>query len=390
MAEQLSGTVFSFNLTVETPIDIDEMIYTLSPTDLPLIHGVNSDGMPILPSRPCSDTTVYWQEDEVLLPYGNTAEALDGSETVIDMATGHAARFAVGDGIRIDDEVMIVTGCDIANNQLTVTRGSASETNTTAATHLTGAEVHGLGSILIEGGVGTTNFSGRDKYSNTCQIFSKKIQMSATEQLIRKYGVPSELARQTKHAMQNAATGIENAAFYGIRHTHASTYRRQMGGIASYVDANVNSTADWLTVEAIEAMLEDIHNLGGSGDGAFICAKPQAFAALTNTTGSERVQTVTIDDARRGRRRAQVVMTEYGEVQLVRNRWIRATDAFLLQRGAVVLRKFRPMQLQKLAKTDDTDSFMVVAEHTLEVKGADHMGRWTGLDTSAPLPADLV
>ena len=167
MAEELVGpSVFSYNLTVETPIDIDDMIYILSPEDLPMLGGVNSDGFPVLPSSPVGDTTFYWLEEEVPLPRGILNEDLDNSETDVTMATGDAVKFAVGDGIRIDAEVMIVTAVNTSTEVLTVSRGSASETNTTAATHATGAEVIGLGTILIEGAVGSANFQGRDKYSN--------------------------------------------------------------------------------------------------------------------------------------------------------------------------------------------------------------------------------
>ena len=39
---------------------------------------------------------------------------------------------------------------------------------------------------------------------------------------------------------------------------------------------------------------------------------------------------------------------------------------------------------------DDTDTYMMVCEGGFEVKGQDHMAKWTGLDTSAPLPVGLV
>lgn len=36
MAEKLAtGSFYSYNLTVETKVNIDELIYTLSPNDLP-------------------------------------------------------------------------------------------------------------------------------------------------------------------------------------------------------------------------------------------------------------------------------------------------------------------------------------------------------------------
>lgn len=389
MAEELAAsTIFSHNLTVETPIDIDEMIYVLSPEDLPMLHGVNSDGFPVLPRIPVSNTEFNWLEEEVPLPRGVTAEALDNSETEITMAAGDAVKFSVGDGIRIDDEVMIVTAVDTATEALTVTRGSAGETNTTVATHVTGSEVVGLGTILIEGAVGSGNFQGRDKFTNYCQIWSKTIQMSRTEQGIRKYGVPSELARQTKNMMQNAAQGIEQALLYGVKHKHATTYRRQTGGLAHFVTGNVDSTSDWITVDGIQDRQQAAYDLGGNL--RYVMARPIHFRALNNITGSERVSSQGTADGVRGRNRAMTVLTEFGNVNLLRNRWCRNTDAFGFGDGALSWRVFDPMQMQKLAKTDDTDKWLFVAEGGFEVKGADHMVRWSGLDPSAALPTTLV
>jgi hypothetical protein len=297
-------------------------------------------------------------------------------------------KFSIGDGIRIDDEVMIVTGVNTSTEVLTVTRGSAAETNTTAATHVIGSEVIGLGSILIEGAVGSTNFQGRDKYSNYCQIWSKKLTMSATEQTISKYGIPSELAHQLVNQMHNAGVGVEQAALYGVKHIHASTSRRQTGGLRHFLASNVDTTTPWLTVETIEDRLQIAYDLGGKFD--FVMARPAAFGALDNTTGSERIQTVTVDDARRGRKRAQTIMTEFGEIGLARNRWCKTTDAFGIKRGGFSMRKLRPMQVVHLAKTDDTDSYMQVMEGGFQVKGEAHMAIWKALDPSSPMPADLV
>jgi len=389
MAEELVGpSVYSYNLTVETPINIDELIYVISPMDLPLVHGVNADGMPILPNIPVDQVSFSWLEEEVPLPRTTLVSSINNVVTTMTLATGEAVKFSIGDGIRIDDEVMIVTGVDTSTEVITVTRGSASETNTTAASHTAGAEIVGLGTILIEGAVGSANFQGRDKYSNYCQIWTKKIQMSRTEQAIRKYGIPSELARQSKNAMQNAGVGIEQAALYGVKHIHATTNRRQTGGLAASLTTNVDSSTEWLTVDSIEDRQQIAYDLGGSFE--YLMARPAAFGALNNTTGSERVQTVNIDDARRGRKRASVIMTEFGELTLVRNRWCRPTDAFGLSRENFIKRTFQPMVVQKLAKTDDTDSWLFVTEAGFEIKGQDHMAKWTALNPAAAMPADLV
>jgi hypothetical protein len=106
--------------------------------------------------------------------------------------------------------------------------------------------------------------------------------------------------------------------------------------------------------------------------------------------GAERIQTVTIEDERRGRRRATSVITEFGEVLLVRNRYCKTADAFGINRENVIHRVFQPMVMQPLAKTDDKDNYMFVAEGGFEIKGERHMYRWTALDSTQPLPSDLV
>lgn len=383
MAQELAGPNFySYDLQVETKINIDELIYILTPEDLPLLSGIGSDGLGVIGKAPVDNTVFYWMEEDVPLPRGTSNEALDSSETGVDVVAGDAVKFAVGDAIRIDDEIMLVTAINTSTEVLTVTRGAL---GSTAATHNTAAEIIGLGTVLAEGDIGSANFQGRDKYSNYTQIFSKKLTVSRTEQSIPKYGVPNELNKQMRNAMLHCNVGIEQAALYGIKYEDSATRVRSTGGLNSYITSNVDSSSDWITVSAIEALQQTAYDNGGSFE--FITARPAAFQALNNTMGNERIQTVTVEDARRGRRRASVVMTEFGEVTLVRNRYVRKTDAFCYSRDNFIQRVFQPLVAQKLAKTNDTDSFMMVAECGFQVKGQDHMAKFTALDLSAALPA---
>lgn len=386
MAQELVGPSFySYDLQVETKINIDELIYILTPEDLPLLSGIGSDGLGVIGKAPVDNTVFYWLEEDVPLPRATLNEALDSSETDVTVVAGDAVKFAVGDAIRIDDEIFKVTALDTSTEVLTVTRGAL---GSTAASHSSGAEIIGLGTVLPEGDIGSANFQGRDKYSNYTQIFSKKLTVSRTEQSIPKYGVPNELNKQMRNAMLHCNVGIEQAALYGIKYEDSATRVRSTGGLNSYITSNVDSSSDWITVSAIEALQQQAYDNGGMFE--FITARPAAFQALNNTMGSERIQTVTVEDARRGRRRAQVVMTEFGEVTLVRNRYVRKTDAFCYNRDNFIQRVFQPLVAQKLAKTNDTDSFMMVGECGFQVKGQDHMAKFTALDLTAALPGTGV
>jgi hypothetical protein len=386
MAQELVGPSFySYDLQVETKINIDELIYILTPEDLPLLSGIGSDGLGVIGKAPVDNTVFYWMEEDVPLPRGTVSEELDSSETAWTMTTGDAVKFAVGDALRVDNEVVLVTGVNTTTEVLTVTRGAL---GTTAATHADGSEVVGLGTVLAEGSIGSANFQGRDKYSNYTQIFSKKLTVSRTEQSIPKYGVPNELNKQMRNAMLHCNVGIEQSALYGIKYEDSATRVRSTGGLNYYITSNVDSSSDWLTVEGIEAQQQAAYDNGGYFE--FITARPAAFQALNNVMGNERIQTVTVEDARRGRRRASVVMTEFGEVTLVRNRYVRKNEAFAYNRDNFIQRVFQPLVAQKLAKTDDTDSFMMVAECGFQVKGQDHMAKWTALDLTAALPGTGV
>ena len=382
MAEQLANPIYSNDLTVETKVNIDELIYMLNPDDLPLLGGVNSDGFPTIPRQPVDNTEFFWLEDEFLTPRTTLSSAYTtGVDTTVSVAAGSGERFAVGDALRIDDEVFVVTA--VSNDTLTVTGASA---GTSGANHASGAEVIGIGTLLAEGSIGDEQFTGRTKYSNYTQIWTSKIQITRTAQRIPKYGIANELARQTRKIMLAEGVNMEQALLYGVKYQSGTT--RATGGLAQFVTSNTNSTADWLTVEAIEDAQQVAYDAGGQFTA--IVSNPANFCALNNLSGAERIQTVTIEDERRGRRRATSVVTEFGDVLLVRNRYCKAADAFGINRENVIYRVFQPMVMQALAKTDDKDNYMFVAEGGFEVKGQSHMYRWTALDNTAALPSTLV
>jgi|DEB0MinimDraft_3_1074331.scaffolds.fasta_scaffold01850_3 hypothetical protein len=384
MAEQLPNPILSTDLTVETKVNIDELIYMLNPDDLPMLGGVNTDGFPVVPRQPVDNTEFSWLEDEFLTPRTTLASAYTATGTSLTVASGAGERFAVGDAVRIDDEVFAITA--VSNDTLTVTFGAAGTSN---VNHASGAEVLGIGTFLSEGSIGDEQFTGRTKYSNYTQIWTSKIQISRTAQRIPKYGIANELARQTRKVMLAEGVNMEQALLYGIKYQSGAT--RSTGGVSQFVTTNVFNNAasgDWLTVEEVERTQQIAYDAGGQYTA--IVSNPANFAALNNLAGAERIQTVTIEDERRGRRRATSVITEFGEVLLVRNRYCRAADAFGINRENLIYRTFQPMVMQPLAKTDDKDNYMFVAEGGFEVKGQRHMARWTGLDNTAALPTDLV
>lgn len=378
--ELATNPVNSYELTVETPIAIETMIKVLSIEDMPMIGGINSDGYPVLSSKPVSNKIFHWQDQDLPVPRTTAAEALDAVETDVDLATGTGVSFAAGDAIKIDDEVMFITA--VATDTLTVVRGSA---GTTAAVHADGADVIGIGTVLDEGDVGDQQFRGREKRFNFTQIWTSKINMTRTAQQIPKYGVPSEHGNLVRQVMLSEGINMENTLLYGVR--WESDPRRTTGGLTFFITTHVLDNAasgNWLTIAGIEAAQQLSYDSGGMF--TEVISIPKNFQALNNISGNERVRTEVMDPLR-GRQIATSVVTEFGQVNLRRNRHCRATDAFGVNPEDLEQKIMQPMITQPLAKVDDRDQWMFVTERGFKVEGERHMVRWNGLDNTAALPS---
>lgn len=108
--------------------------YTGPPWRRITLHGQGSPAKFGSGLRVSALTGTWGHSNTTVLSSATTSEALDTSETGVDVSAGTA--FAVGHTILIDSEQMYVTA--ISGNTLTVVRAA---NGTTAATHLTAAAI---------------------------------------------------------------------------------------------------------------------------------------------------------------------------------------------------------------------------------------------------------
>lgn len=374
-----TGMVTAYDLTVGLKINFDEAIYLLSPLDSPFINGVDAEGQVILGSVPTDQIEFSWQDEEILVPRATLTGAITTGDAFVTLASAdERLRFSTGDILMVEKagvtERMRVTGYATTAATLDVTRAYAG----TATNYADGATVQGLGTALAEGSdPEDARSSDRVKDSNVTQIFGPtKIQMSATEQLISKYGVANEFQHQLMNRTRENVISREQAYLYGRKTNSTTTKIRTTGGLDFFIQTNVDTTSTVLSVEAIEGVLQASYDRGGIPT---LCSvNPGSLGDLNALNDSDRVR-VDINDPVRGRQRVMVVHTEYGDVTIVRNRYQRKTDAFLFDKERVIRRPLRPLTGEKLAKTGDSDSMQIVAEEGLEVKGEEHMGKLTAL-----------
>jgi hypothetical protein len=107
-------------------------------------------------------------------------------------------------------------------------------------------------------------------------------------------------------------------------------------------------------------------------------ANPKALVDLNDIANTSRVRQE-VADYKRGRMPVMEFQGEFGIVTIVRNRWVSPLHAFLFSRENVTRRVLRPLILERLAKTGDSDKAQIVCEEGLEVKGEAHMAKWNNL-----------
>jgi len=242
-----------------------------------------------------------------------------------------------------------------------------------------------VGSALAEGSApGDARSADRTIRSNYTQIFGPtKVEMSRTEQQITRYGVSDEFAKQLYgRSVENVITR-EQAYLYGQKHEASGEKRRSTGGLSYWISSNSDTSTATLTIAGLETLMQKCYNNGGVPD--LLIANPASFATLNAVSDTSRVRTV-IDDPRRGRVPVTSVFHEFGETQMVRNRWCHTETAFVVQKDGIQRRIIQPLIVEALAKTGDSDSVMLLCEEGLQVKGESHMAKFTGLTTYTDTP----
>ena len=221
-------------------------------------------------SGEATETKHSWMEDSLNANSATAAEAIDNSETTLDVASGHGARFRVGTLFRVEragsTEVMQVTA--VSTDALTIVRGYGS---TSAEDH--GATTNHTLKIIAhpaqEGQDAPADESKiRTKVSNYTQIFQKGINVSHTMRSVLQAGVADEYTFQVARRLMEVMRELDSSLVAGISSGSqgSDTVYRSMGGIiefASQSTGNVTTTSEVLTLSVVNAMCKQIWDDGG-------------------------------------------------------------------------------------------------------------------------------
>ena len=255
------------------------------------------------------------------------------------------------------------------------------------------------GNAAIEGADATSaTLSPTVRLGNYTQIIQKTVQVSGTLDTVNKAGRKSEKAYQLAKASAELKRDLETILLANQgRSAGTSTVARKLGSILSWIKTNsdvgsggsdpatigvstrTDGTQRTFTEALLKTVVSEVFVSGGSPKilmvGAAGKQKVSSFAGIAAQRYMAPGNTpTTIIGA------ADIYMSDFGQISIVPNRFMRVRDALVLDPEYAALAYLRPFQTNDLAKTGDSENTQLLAEVTLEVKNEAAHGIVADLD----------
>ena len=358
MAVQV-GRRATYDSTVGTRLNIEDLIYMISPFDVPFLGSYGMDRGSVLGSESTEVTKVEWIEDE-LVP-GSDALGTTLVTAATFMLVDNRNYFKTNDLIRIDDEYLRVTQYGTTADSLELERSWG---DPVAEQHADASTVIILGTLPQEGDdpVSGINFQRTTPY-NITQIYQDEVEVTRTEEKKAKYGVQSEASYHIAKRLKENAIKLERNLILGTRADDTSNNRRSHGGLDYFITTGVDSATTTITADKLLDQLQNSFNRGGSVDllavGGTQKRKISAWdSSVVRFSRDENIRGSVVD----------YFDSDFGRIYMVLNRWVPTRFAFGLEKQYISMVWFDPFFVEALAKTGDRQQWQVVAEVSMKVR----------------------
>ena len=251
---------------------------------------------------------------------------------------------------------------------------------------------------VIEGDEATLDAStATTRLSNSTQIMDKTVVITGTQESVDKAGRASELAyqiakraKELKRDMEATITG--NIAEVGGN----SSTARKMGTLGSWVTTNDDLASDGasgagagnaahtdgtqraFTESQLKSVIKSVWNAGG--DPSMVMVGPFNKQKLSGFTGNSTRFDAGADATLYTS--VDVYASDFGQLQVVPNRFSRDRDAYVLDMEYWGIAFLRDFSMHELAKTGDSEKRQLLVEATLESRNEGASGLVADLTTS--------
>jgi hypothetical protein len=244
------------------------------------------------------------------------------------------------------------------------------------------AQVEGIDTVIGDAGLTTM-------LVNYTQIFEESARVSGTIEAVELYGRASEMdyqvmkkAREVRRDIEYALCGSGQVGAAGS--VSVARQLKSMQGLISAATTSDNGGTPRAFAEALVlAVHQATYEIGG--DPTQLQVTPSHSIVVANFAyASGRSRDITNES--RIVNKVDLYVSPFGELSVVTNKWLRASDAFLLEVDRWYLPQLRPMSSTPLAKTGDNEKRLINCELTVAHENRAASGLITDLTTAGGAP----
>ena len=240
------------------------------------------------------------------------------------------------------------------------------QTDSLSAVDLANAQVEGADAV-------SPTLTSTTMNDNWTQISDKVVQVSTTDDVVDKAGRTTETAYQLAKASSELKRDMESILLSDqAGGAGTSSTARTLKGIQTWLTTNVVTAGDGVDSTAFteanlnEAVLE-AYNEGG--EPSMLLVSPVNKQAVSKFAGiaeqrfqapSNKPTTIVAT--------ADIYMSDFGTLSVVPDRFLDNSVALVLDPSMASVAYLRPFKKTKLAKTGDSEKYMMNVEYTLVVK----------------------
>ena len=250
---------------------------------------------------------------------------------------------------------------------------------------------------VIEGDEVTIDaLTATTRLSNSCQIMDKAICITGTQEAVDKAGRASEIAYQIAKKAKELKRDFEaSICSNNAEVTGSATAARVAGGLRSWVATNDNmgtsgtsgglgntaagnGTQRVFTESLLKSVIKSVWSAGGNPTmimvGPFNKQKLSGFTGNSTRfdAGADATLYTSVD----------VYASDFGQLQVVPNRFSRDRDAWVLDMDYWGVAFLRDFTMHELSKTGDSEKRQLLLEATLESRNEAASGCVADLTTS--------
>ena len=250
---------------------------------------------------------------------------------------------------------------------------------------------------VIEGDEATLDaVSPTSRLSNSSQIMDKTVVITGTQESVDKAGRASELAYQIAKKAKELKRDMEATVTGNIAEvTGGSSTARKMGTLGSWIETNdvfgaggasgtagntarTDGTQRAFTEAQLKSVIKSVWNEGGEPSmimvGPFNKQKLSGFTGNSTRfdAGADATLYTSVD----------VYASDFGQLQVVPNRFSRDRDAYVLDMNYFAIAFLRDFSTHELSKTGDSEKRQLLVEATLESRNEKASGLVADLTTS--------